>query len=64
MNQSNKHMILFFASRIVISSIVRSHDEEEAALLQTEVTGRIFFYEGEIAKNMGLYAINRYGKSF
>lgn len=46
-----------------IETVVRSHDEEEAILLQTEVTGRVFFAEGEIAKNMGSYALNRYGKS-
>lgn len=46
-----------------IEIIVRTHDEEEAALLQKEITGKVFFAEGEIAKNMGEYALNRYGKS-
>lgn len=46
-----------------IEVIVRTHDEEEAALLQKEITGKVFFAEGEIAKNMGEYALNRYGKS-
>ncbi len=46
-----------------IEVIVRTHDEEEAALLQKEITGKVFFAEGEIAQNMGEYALNRYGKS-
>lgn len=46
-----------------IEIIVRTHDEEEAALLQNEITGKVFFAEGEIAKNMGEYALSRYGKS-
>lgn len=46
-----------------IEVIVRTHDEEEAALLQIEITGKVFFAEGEVAKNMGEYALNRYGKS-
>lgn len=46
-----------------IEVIVRTHDEEAAALLQKEITGKVFFAEGEIAKNMGDYVLNRYGKS-
>ncbi|MGM9455209.1 cation:proton antiporter domain-containing protein [Legionella bozemanae] len=45
-----------------IEIVVRTHDEEEAVLLQKEITGKVFFAEGEIAKNMGKYALNRYGK--
>ncbi|STX29235.1 putative monovalent cation:proton antiporter (CPA2 family) [Legionella beliardensis] len=45
-----------------IEIVVRTHDEEEAQLLQEEVTGKVFFAEGEIAKNMTIYALNRYGK--
>ncbi|KTC65694.1 putative monovalent cation:proton antiporter (CPA2 family) (plasmid) [Legionella adelaidensis] len=45
-----------------IEVIVRTHNEEEAGLLQKEITGKVFFAEGEIAKNMGEYALNRYGK--
>ncbi|ARM34997.1 cation:proton antiporter domain-containing protein [Legionella longbeachae] len=46
-----------------IEIVVRTHDEEEAALLQKEITGKVFFAEGEVAKNMGEYALSRYGKS-
>ncbi|MGQ3889112.1 cation:proton antiporter [Legionella sp. CNM-1927-20] len=46
-----------------IEIVVRTHDEEEAELLQEEVTGKVFFAEGEIAKNMAIYALRRYGKS-
>ncbi|HHF7368502.1 TPA: cation:proton antiporter [Legionella bozemanae] len=45
-----------------IEIVVRTHDEEEAVLLQKEITGKVFFAEGEVAKNMGKYALNRYGK--
>ncbi len=46
-----------------IETVARSHDEEDAALLQKEMVGRVFFAEGEIAKSMGAYALHRYGKS-
>ncbi|HHF7373104.1 cation:proton antiporter [Legionella bozemanae] len=46
-----------------IEIVIRTHNEEEAMLLQKEINGKVFFAEGEIAKNMGLYALNRYGKS-
>jgi len=46
-----------------IEIVVRTHDEEEAALLEKEIPGKVFFAEGEIAKNMGEYALSRYGKS-
>ncbi|HHI9457763.1 TPA: NAD-binding protein [Legionella anisa] len=45
-----------------IEIVIRTHNEEEATLLQKEINGKVFFAEGEIAKNMGLYALNRYGK--
>ncbi|MBA2655018.1 MAG: cation:proton antiporter [Gammaproteobacteria bacterium] len=46
-----------------VEIVVRTHNEEEAELLQKEVNGKVFFAEGEIAKNMGAFALNRYGKS-
>ncbi|HHT0592127.1 TPA: cation:proton antiporter [Legionella anisa] len=46
-----------------IEIVIRTHNEEEATLLQKEINGKVFFAEGEIAKNMGLYALKRYGKS-
>ncbi|KTD17401.1 YbaL family putative K(+) efflux transporter [Legionella jordanis] len=46
-----------------IEIIIRTHDEEEALLLEKEISGKVFFAEGEIAKNMGLHVLNRYGKS-
>lgn len=46
-----------------IEIVVRTHDEEEASLLQKEIAGKVFFAEGEIAKGMGEYALSRYGKS-
>lgn len=45
-----------------IEIVVRTHEEEEAALLQKEITGKVFFAEGEIAKNMGEHALSRYGR--
>lgn len=46
-----------------IETVVHSHDEEEAAFLQTKVVGKVFYSEGEIAKNMSFYVLSRYGKS-
>lgn len=45
-----------------IEIIIRTHNEEEAELLQKEIIGKVFFAEGEIARSMGEYALNRYGK--
>ena len=43
--------------------VIRTHNQEEAELLQKDVVGKVFFSEGEIAKNMGEYVLDRYGKS-
>ncbi|HAU0968305.1 TPA: sodium:proton antiporter [Legionella pneumophila] len=45
-----------------IEIVVRTHDEEEAVLLQNEISGKVFFAEEELAKSMGEYALNRFGK--
>ncbi|MBN9229436.1 MAG: sodium:proton antiporter [Legionella sp. 40-6] len=46
-----------------IEIVVRTHSEEEAILIQKEIKGKMFFAEGEVAKNMGVYALRRYGKT-
>lgn len=46
-----------------IEIIIRTHHEDEAELLQRDINGKVFFAEGEIAKNMGDYAVERYGKA-
>lgn len=46
-----------------IEIVIRTHNEEEAALLRAADNVKVFFAEGEIAKNMGGYALQRYGKS-
>ncbi|WP_298626471.1 cation:proton antiporter [uncultured Legionella sp.] len=43
-------------------TVVRMHNEEEADLLQQSITGKVFFAEGEIAKNMYGYVVDKYGK--
>lgn len=45
-----------------IEIVIHTHDEEEAALLQKEITGKVFVSEAEIARNMCDYALERYGK--
>lgn len=45
-----------------VEAVVRMHNEEEATLLQKEVIGKVFFAEGEIARSMGGYVLDRYGK--
>lgn len=56
--------VIHYAHRlnIKIEIIVHTHDEEEAAWLQKEITGKAFVSEEEIAKNMIEYALERYGK--
>lgn len=46
-----------------IVMVIRTHNQEEAELLQKDVLGKVFFAEGEIAKSMGEYVLNRYGKN-
>lgn len=43
-----------------IEIIIRTHDEEEASLLQKEIQGKVFFAEEEIARNMGNYVLTHF----
>jgi CPA2 family monovalent cation:H+ antiporter-2 len=45
-----------------IEIVICLHNEEAAKLLQKNLTGKVFFAEGEVAKNMGIYVLNQYGK--
>ena len=42
-----------------IDVVVRSHNEEEAQLLQREVIGRVFVGESELARSMTDYVLQR-----
>ena len=46
-----------------IEIIVRTHNEEEAQLLEQEGVGTVFLGEGELAKGMARHALERYGKT-
>ena len=46
-----------------IETVVRTHSEEEARLLEQEGIGTIFFGEGELAKAIARHALERYGKA-
>ena len=46
-----------------IEIVIRTHNKDEASLLKHEGPGKIFFAEEEIAKNMSLYVLDRFGKS-
>ena len=46
-----------------IETVVRTHSEEEARLLEQEGIGTIFFGEGELAKAISRHALERYGKA-
>ena len=46
-----------------IETVVRTHSEEEARLLEQENIGKIFFGEGELAKSISRHALERYGRS-
>lgn len=47
----------------VIEIVVRTHNEEEAQLLQSEAGQQVFFGEAELAKTMGHHILLRFGKS-
>lgn len=46
-----------------IEVVLRTHNEEEAQMLEQEGLGRVFLGEGELARGMLQYALDRYGKS-
>nr|WP_315185116.1 YbaL family putative K(+) efflux transporter [uncultured Albidiferax sp.] len=46
-----------------IETVVRTHNEEEAALLAQENIGRVFLGEDELAHNMGRHVLERFGKA-
>lgn len=46
-----------------IETVARTHNEEEAELLQQEAPGKLFLGEDELAKSMSRYALERYGKA-
>ncbi len=45
-----------------IEIVLRTHNEEEAALLEKESAGSVFFGEAELAKGMSHHVLKRYGK--
>lgn len=45
-----------------IEIVVRTHNEEEGALLERETVGKVFIGESELAKGMSQYVLERYGK--
>jgi CPA2 family monovalent cation:H+ antiporter-2 len=46
-----------------IEIVVRTHNEEEAALLEQEPAGKIYFGEAELARAMTGYVLGRFGKA-
>ena len=47
-----------------IEVVVRTHNEEEAVLLQREAAGKVFFGEHELARGMSRHVLERFGKAF
>jgi monovalent cation:H+ antiporter-2, CPA2 family len=46
-----------------IETVVRTHNEEEAMLLEQEEASAVFFVEDELAKGMSHHVLERYGKA-
>ena len=46
-----------------IETVVRTHNEHEAALLERETAEKVFFGEDELAKGVSRYVLARYGKA-
>ncbi|MCX7279564.1 MAG: Kef family K(+) transporter [Burkholderiales bacterium] len=46
-----------------IETVVRTHNETEAELLQQEGIGRVFLGEDELAHSMGRHVLERFGKT-
>jgi len=46
-----------------IEVVVRSHNEEEAALLERESTGKVFVGETELARAMTEFVLGKVGRA-
>jgi monovalent cation:H+ antiporter-2, CPA2 family len=46
-----------------IETVVRTHDEEEASLLEQEAAGKVFFVEAQLADGMSRHVLERFGKA-
>lgn len=46
-----------------IETVVRTHNEEEARLLEREQVGTVFLGEAELARNITQHVLGRYGKA-
>lgn len=46
-----------------IETVVRTHDEEEARLLEQEAVGKVFFVEAQLAEGMSHHVLERFGKA-
>jgi monovalent cation:H+ antiporter-2, CPA2 family len=46
-----------------IETVVRTHNEEEAELLEREAAEKVFLVENELAKSMSRHVLARYGKA-
>ncbi len=46
-----------------IEIVVRTHNDEEAELLEQEAVDKVFLGENELAQSMGQHVLTRYGKS-
>jgi CPA2 family monovalent cation:H+ antiporter-2 len=46
-----------------IETVVRTHDEEEAMLLERDKVASVFFGEGELAEGMARHVLGRYGRA-
>lgn len=46
-----------------IETVVRTHNEEEAGLLEREAAGRVFLGEDELAQGMSRHVLERYGRA-
>ena len=45
-----------------IATIVRTHNEEEALLLENDAVDKVFFVEAQLAKGMGSYVLETFGR--
>ena len=46
-----------------IETVVRTHNEEGAALLEREAAEKVFFGEPELAQGMSRHVLERFGKA-
>jgi len=57
------HAIPYVVAEQNRETVVRTHNEEDAGLLEREAAGKVFLGDAELARAMSRYMFERFGRS-